>query len=328
VRVRPTAVAGRFYPADATALADLVDALLGEVRAEQSPARPLAAIAPHAGYQYSGGVAAACYARLGRWRSGIARVVLLGPAHFAPLQGMAVPSVDAFDTPLAPVEIDDDARSVALGNPAVALDDHVHAVEHSLETQLPFLQRALGPDVPVLPVLVGRTPPETAAALLSTLCSTDGSVGVVSTDLSHYLPVERASERDARTTAAILARDPSAVGPDDACGHWPLRGLLRHAVDRDLDIELLGLATSADGGADARRVVGYGAFLLHAAAEADRRSGRRDQSRERCAAVRAAPHQGASRLPHRAATRWPMAHLRPDDSEIVLYEPLMAPPEG
>jgi AmmeMemoRadiSam system protein B len=272
VRVRPTAVAGRFYPADATALADLVDALLGEVRTERLPARPLAAIAPHAGYQYSGGVAAACYAHLGRWRSGIACVVLLGPAHFAPLQGMAVPSVDAFDTPLGAVEIDDDARTTAVGDPAVAVDDHVHSGEHSLETQLPFLQRALGPAVPVLPVLVGRTSPETVATLLSTLCSTSGSVAVVSTDLSHYLSYERAREQDARTAAAILARDPSAVGPDDACGHWPLRGLLQHAVDRDLDIELLGLATSADGGGDLRRVVGYGAFLLHDSAEADRRA--------------------------------------------------------
>jgi AmmeMemoRadiSam system protein B len=272
VRVRPAVVAGRFYPADAAALADLVDELLGEVRTERSPVGPVAAIAPHAGYQYSGGVAAASYAHLGRWRSGIARVVLLGPAHFAPLQGMAVPSVDAFDTPLGRVEIDVDARTAALGNPGVAVDDHAHSGEHSLETQLPFLQRALGPAVPVLPVLVGRTPPETVAAFLSALSSTAGSVAVVSTDLSHYLPHERAREQDARTAAAILARDSSAVGPHDACGHRPLRGLLQHAVDRDLDIELLGMATSADGGADPRRVVGYGAFLLHEAAEADPRA--------------------------------------------------------
>jgi AmmeMemoRadiSam system protein B len=187
---------------------------------------------------------------------------------------MAVPGVDAFDTPLGRVEIDVDARTTALGNPAVAIDDSAHSGEHSLETQLPFLQRALDPAVTVLPVLVGRTSPERVAALLSTLSSTDGSVAVVSTDLSHYLPDERAREQDANTAAAILALDPSAVRPDDACGHWSLRGLLQHAVDRDLDVELLRLATSADAGADPRRVVGYGAFLLCDAAEADRRSGR------------------------------------------------------
>jgi AmmeMemoRadiSam system protein B len=184
---------------------------------------------------------------------------------------MAVPTVDAFDTPLGRVEIDVELRTAALGNPTVVLDDHVHSGEHSLETQLPFLQRALGPTVTVLPVLVGRTPPETVAALLSTLSSTDGSVAVVSTDLSHYLPDQRARERDARTAAAILARDPSAIGPDDACGYWPLCGLVQHAVDRDLDIELVALATSADAGADPRRTVGYGAFLLHEGAETDRR---------------------------------------------------------
>lgn len=273
MRVRPAAVAGRFYPADQRALADLVDSLLDGVRAEPTSARPVAVIAPHAGYQYSGAVAATAYATLARWRSRITRVALLGPAHFVPLEGMAVPSVDAFDTPLGPVEIDDDARTTALGNSAVAVDDHVHLGEHSLETQLPFLQRALGPTVTVLPVLVGRTPPETTAAVLSALSSIDDGVAVVSTDLSHYLPDVRARERDARTAAAIIARAPSAVGPDDACGHWPVRGLVQHAVDRDLDIELVALATSADAGADPRRVVGYGAFLLHEAAEADRRRG-------------------------------------------------------
>jgi MEMO1 family protein len=269
VRVRPAAVAGRFYPADHRALADLVDGLLDDVRAEPISTRPVAVIAPHAGYQYSGAVAATAYAYLARWRERVTRVVLLGPAHFVPLQGMAVPAADACATPLGPVEIDDDARTMALGNSAVAVDDHVHSGEHSLETQLPFLQRALGPAVTVLPVLVGRTAPETVAALLSTLSSTDGSVAVVSTDLSHYLPDERARERDARTAAAILARDLSAVGPNDACGRWPLRGLVQHAVDRDLDVELVALATSADAGADPRRVVGYGAFLLYEAAEAD-----------------------------------------------------------
>jgi AmmeMemoRadiSam system protein B len=263
VRIRPAAVAGRFYPAHPSALADLVDSLLADVRDERQPARPAAVIAPHAGYQYSGTVAAAAYAQLARWRVGIARVVVLGPAHFTPLEGMAVPSTDAFATPLGPVEIDVAARTTALGTPGVVVDDHPHAGEHSLETQLPFLQRALGPAVRVLPLLVGRTSPTTVAALLSTLLPGAGSVAVASTDLSHYLPQQSAREQDARTAAAIQARDGAAVGPADACGHWPLRGLLHHAAERGLDVELLRLATSADSGAGSGRVVGYGAFFLH-----------------------------------------------------------------
>jgi AmmeMemoRadiSam system protein B len=267
VRVRPAAVAGRFYPAGRSALADLVDGLLADVRDERQPVRPAAVVAPHAGYQYSGAVAATAYAHLARWRAGIVRVVVLGPAHFVPLRGMAVPGVDAFATPLGPVGIDVAARTTAVGTRAVAVDDHPHEGEHSLETQLPFLQRALGPAVTVLPVLVGQTPPTTVAALLSALLSDTGTVAVVSTDLSHYLSQQSAREQDARTAAAILARDGSAVGPADACGHWPLRGLLQHAADRGLDVELLRLATSADGGVDPGRVVGYGAFLLHDATQ-------------------------------------------------------------
>jgi hypothetical protein len=189
--------------------------------------------------------------------------VLLGPAHFCPLDGMAVPAVDAFATPLGSVDVDDDARTVAAALPGVAVDDRPHDGEHSLETQLPFLQRVLGPEVVVLPVLVGRTQPESVAAVLTAV---DGALAVVSTDLSHHLDECSARERDRRTADAVLARDAAALRPDDACGHQPLRGLLHHAAERHLSVELLRLATSADSGAGRARVVGYGAFLLREAA--------------------------------------------------------------
>ncbi|RBY83724.1 AmmeMemoRadiSam system protein B [Geodermatophilus sp. TF02-6] len=270
MRVRPAAVAGRFYPADPAALADLVDGLLRGVhldvrpgvRPAVRPARPVAVVAPHAGYRYSGAVAAAAHACLACRREAVGRVVVLGPAHLVPLDGMAVPTVDAFATPLGPVEVDADARTAAAASPHVALDDAPHVGEHSLETQLPFLVRTLGPAVRVLPVLVGRTPPPAVAALLDALLPLGGTVAVVSTDLSHFLGDRAARERDRRTADAVLARDAAALGPADACGHHPLRGLLHSAAERDLDVELLRLATSADSGADPRRVVGYGAFLL------------------------------------------------------------------
>jgi AmmeMemoRadiSam system protein B len=263
MRIRPAAVAGRFYPAAPSALADLVDGLLDDVRTEPHPARPVAAVAPHAGYEYSGAVAATAYAVLGLWREHITRVALLGPAHFVPLEGMAVPAMDAFATPLGSVEIDDDARTTITGMPGVVVDDRPHEEEHSLETQLPFLQRTLDPAVRVLPVTVGRTAPPTVAALLASLLAVEGTVAVVSTDLSHYLQLRAARARDARTAAAIRARDAAAIGPEDACGHWALRGLLHHAAERRMDVELLTLGTSADSGVDPRRVVGYGAFLVH-----------------------------------------------------------------
>jgi hypothetical protein len=263
VRVRPPAVAGRFYPADPEELRDLVDRLLGEVRARPQPVPPAALVAPHAGYRYSGAVAATAYARL---PDAVLRVVLLGPAHLWPLDGMAVPAVDALATPLGTVAVDDDARTAATAVPGVAVDDRPHDGEHSLETQLPFLQRVLGPDLAVLPVLVGRTQPESVSAVLTALLAVDGALAVVSTDLSHHLDERSAHERDRRTAEAVLARDAGALGPDDACGHHPLRGLLHHAAERRWTVDLLRLATSADSGAGRTRVVGYGAFLLHGAA--------------------------------------------------------------
>ena len=263
MRVRPPAVAGRFYPADADELRDLVDRLLGGVRAGPRPVLPAAVVAPHAGYRYSGPVAAAAYAQLTAAPDAVTRVVLLGPAHSWPLDGMAVPAVDALATPLGTVAVDADARTAATAVPGVAVDDRPHDGEHSLETQLPFLQRVLGPGIAVLPVLVGRTPPASVAALLTAVLAVDGALAVVSTDLSHYLDRSKARERDAATAAAVLARNGDALHPADACGFHPLRGLLRHAADRDFVVELLGLGTSADAGGDPRRVVGYGAFLLH-----------------------------------------------------------------
>jgi MEMO1 family protein len=266
VRVRPAAVAGRFYPADPAALAALVDGLLSNAR----PARtarpgtwPVALIAPHAGYRYSGAVTATAYAAVRQWAGEVSGVVILGPAHFAPLQGMAVPSVDAFATPLGPVAVDREARSRAL--PAVVVDDEPHAYEHAIETQLPFLLRCLRPGIRVLPVLVGAAPPAAVAALLSTVACDPGVLTVVSTDLSHYLSRAQAQERDARTAAGILAKDGDVLQPRDACGYHPLRGLLQFAAGRDLTVQLLQLATSADTGGDPDRVVGYGAFLLHVA---------------------------------------------------------------
>jgi AmmeMemoRadiSam system protein B len=263
-RTRPAAVAGTFYPGDAATLAAEVDALLDAAPVWTGDA-PKALVVPHAGYVYSGPIAASGYATLRSARGRVQRVVLLGPAHFVPVRGLAAPSVDAFSTPLGDVRVDSEARSAALELPGVLVDDAAHAREHSLEVHLPFLQRVLGADVTIVPFVVGRAAPEVVAAVLDLLWGGDETIVVVSSDLSHYLDHTTASARDRRTADMIVTGDLDALAPDDACGAYPVRGLLVAAGRHGLHTTMLDLRNSGDTAGSHDRVVGYGAFALAAA---------------------------------------------------------------
>lgn len=262
-RVRPAAVAGTFYPGDASVLAAEVDALLDAATPWSGPA-PKALVVPHAGYVYSGPIAASGYATLRAARDRVTRVVLLGPAHFVPVRGLAAPSVDAFETPLGELTIDDEARGAALDLPEVLVDDAAHAREHSVEVHLPFLQRVLG-DVAIVPFVVGRASAEGVAAVLDRLWGGDETLLVVSSDLSHYLDHDTAAARDHRTAEAIVAGRLDALAPDDACGAFPIRGLLVAADHHGLHATVLDVRSSGDTAGSRDRVVGYGAFALTAA---------------------------------------------------------------
>ena len=260
--VRQPAVAGTFYPRDPATLRSQVRGFLDDAasRAPASEEWPKAFIAPHAGYVYSGPVAATAYARLAGARSTVTRVVLLGPAHFVPVRGIAATSFDRWCTPLGEVAIDAAARERALALPGVVVDDEAHAPEHSLEVHLPFLQEVLG-EFTLAPFAVGQTPPEHVAQLLSELWGGDETVVIVSSDLSHYHDHSTATQLDRATAAAIEALDPDGVAPDSACGVFPLRGLLVAARERSLRLETIDLRTSGDTAGSRDRVVGYGAFV-------------------------------------------------------------------
>jgi len=253
--VRPPAVAGSFYPADPQELRRSVGALLDSAPSGRDDA--FAYVVPHAGYRWSGPTAAHVYARLaGREFD---RVVIVGPAHRVPLRGAAVPTVARWATPLGEVDIDTDgARDLVEGGLAAA-DDAPHAPEHSLEVQLPFLQ-FLGLNR-VLPVCVGPAPAEAVAALLSVV-AVPGSLVLCSTDLSHYLTHDQARRADEATADAIVRLEPERIGERDACGRFALRGLLEWARGLGPEARLLHLATSADEGGPADRVVGYAAVSL------------------------------------------------------------------
>jgi AmmeMemoRadiSam system protein B len=266
LRVRPPAVAGTFYPGDSAELAAAVDRTLPALPvgsppgADAEPA-PKALIVPHAGYVYSGSIAGTAYARLAPLRDVIHRVVLLGPAHRVPVSGLAVSGAGAFATPLGVVEVDDEARRLVLTLPQVRVDDAAHAREHSLEVHLPFLQRVLA-RFRILPLLVGHAVPDAVSDVLDLVWGGPETLIVVSSDLSHYHDYTTATVRDGRTAQAIVERALEKIEPEDACGVYPVKGLLEAARRHGLTVRLLDLRNSGDTAGPRDEVVGYGAFAL------------------------------------------------------------------
>jgi len=257
---RPAAVAGAFYAADPALLTRDVDALLDQARARIAPGEPTpkAVIAPHAGYIYSGPVAATAYARLGPLAGRIRRVVLLGPAHRVAVRGLALPGTQTFETPLGSVPIDAQAQALLAGLPQVVTSREAHAQEHSLEVHLPFLQKVLS-EFALIPLVVGRAAPEEVAQVLERLWGGDETLIVVSSDLSHYLAYGEAQTTDRDTARLILNRQPT-LDPHQACGAAPVNGLLVVASRRGLGARLLDLRNSGDTAGDRSRVVGYASF--------------------------------------------------------------------
>lgn len=259
--VRPSAVAGLFYPADPAELRGFVTRLLTD-NPTTGPL-PKALIAPHAGYVYSGPVAARAYNLLAPGAARIRKVILLGPAHRVPLRGMALPSCSAFRTPLGDVPLDVDAMAAIDGSPGVQRSDEAHRQEHSLEVHLPFLQMLL-PEFSLVPLVVGWSEAEQVRRVLERLWDGDETLVVVSSDLSHYHAYAQARRLDEDTARQIESGAPTLEG-EQACGAFPLNGLLRYAHQRQLQITRLDLRNSGDTAGGRDRVVGYGAWNLHAA---------------------------------------------------------------
>jgi AmmeMemoRadiSam system protein B len=251
-----------FYPRRAPELSAEIEELLADAatRIAAGPV-PKAIIAPHAGYIYSGPIAASAYARLMPAAERVRRIVLIGPAHRVPFGGLAVPSTDVFATPLGPVRIDKAAIEAIARLPQVHVLDAAHADEHALEVHLPFMQMIFA-DFSVVPIVVGDASAEDVAGVLEALWGGDETVIVVSSDLSHYLAYDRAQALDARTSQAIESLDVKSIGRDQACGRLPVAGLLTVARRRGLAVNRLDLRNSGDTAGDRARVVGYGAWVF------------------------------------------------------------------
>lgn len=261
IAVRTPAVAGTFYPRERAELSAKVEGMLSHAKAPTSATRKTvkAVVAPHAGYVYSGPVAATAYAELAARAPSISRVVLLGPAHRVRLQGLALPNARAMRTPLGDVPVDADAVASLQQMPHVLSSEVAHAREHSLEVHLPFLQSILG-SFTIVPLVVGDASPDLVAEVLERLWGGEETAVVISSDLSHYLPYETGRRVDEATARAIENLEP--VTPAQACGARPLNGLVAFARSRGLSVELLDLRSSGDTAGPRDEVVGYGSFAV------------------------------------------------------------------
>jgi hypothetical protein len=272
--VRPPAVAGQFYPANPAKLRRTVENFLREVKTAAGPAcvagaapsqrrpAPKAIIVPHAGYAYSGPVAASAYVQLMPARDTIKRVVLLGPSHFMLFNGLATTGAAAFTTPLGAVPVDTAAiAEICSRLPQVRVGDGAHADEHALEVQLPFLQVVLA-DFKIVPLLVGEASDEEVVEVIESLWGGDETRFVISSDLSHYHDYQTAQQTDSETARVIESLDWKAFGVDQACGRMPICGLLCAAKERGLRCRAVDLRNSGDTSGERDRVVGYGAFVF------------------------------------------------------------------
>jgi len=259
IRSRLPAVAGLFYPDDPYELQAVIRGYLDAAR--PMPTRPKALIVPHAGYLYSGAVAAAAYRCLVDANPPITRVVIAGPSHRVPVPGVALPECDAFQTPLGRVPVDTATIDGLLKLPDVLGSSVAHRLEHSLEVQLPFLQMTLG-GFTIVPLAVGEAAPSVVARVLEACWGGPETLVVVSTDLSHYRDYATARALDEATASALVSKADD-LGDEQACGCRVLNGLMRVVKRKELCVDLLDLRNSGDTSGDHLRVVGYGAFAIH-----------------------------------------------------------------
>lgn len=258
--IRPAAVAGYFYPDDPQVLQAQIGEMLSTAVPLESVSLPKALIVPHAGYVYSGPVAASAYAAASGLRDVVRRVVLLGPAHRMPVEAFALPAAQFFSTPLGQIPISRNDWLALQARADVVVDDRPHALEHSLEVQLPFLQTILDA-FELVPLLVGDASPAQVAEVLTQLWGGPETLIVISSDLSHYHPYPQACCTDRSAVEQILKLRPG-LDHEQACGATPINGLIRAAAPHGLEPHLLDLRNSGDTAGDRSRVVGYASIAF------------------------------------------------------------------
>lgn len=260
--VRPTAVAGAFYPGDAQTLASMIDGFLAQVEGELLS--PKVVVSPHAGFIYSGLTAAYAYRQLQSRE--IERILLVGPSHHVYFEGFAFSGADRWTTPLGEVELDQGDMAAFLKereeDPAFFLHDQPHEFEHSLEVQVPFLQRSLA-RFKLVPVCYGKSDYRKLAAVFDHFLADEKTVAVVSSDLSHFHPQAQANRVDAFCNRAVETLDLDAMDHCEACGAIGMKAAIAYAQRQGLKSKVLDYRTSGDTAGDKNRVVGYGSYAFY-----------------------------------------------------------------
>ena len=265
--VHPAQVAGLFYPAEPGPLNTLIGQARNGARAEGGVA-PKVVVAPHAGIVYSGAVAATAFGPWARRAEPPRRIVIVGPAHRVAFRGLAVHPATRWRTPLGEAPVAPAVQAELARVRGVSVNPRPFAGEHSLEMHLIMLQAMLPAPFEIVPILVGDADPRDVAEALRVVWGGPETAVAVSSDLSHFLDRRAAETIDADTARRIETLDAASLEGRRACGYLPLKGALAIAAECDMRASSLHLATSADVGADASRVVGYGAFALEYAASA------------------------------------------------------------
>ncbi|MDH5357014.1 MAG: AmmeMemoRadiSam system protein B [Gammaproteobacteria bacterium] len=259
--IRPPAVAGLFYPARPDELNNLIEQDLKQATLNSELPDPKVLIVPHAGYIYSGPIAANAYIYLQKLRHRIQRVIIIGPSHRVGFNGVALSDADFFDTPLGRIPIDKTAQKTLSEIMGVHILNEAHAAEHSLEVQLPFLQRLLD-EFTIVPIVAGNASPDLVSEVIETLWGGSETLIVISSDLSHYHDYQTAQQLDTQTSQAIINLDVNAIHSHNACGCVGIRGLLDFAQHHPLNRAIVDLRNSGDTAGSKDSVVGYGAYLF------------------------------------------------------------------
>lgn len=255
-------VAGLFYPRESDVLKHDIEHFLAEQPADPTEDQPpKAMIVPHAGYIYSGAIAASAYRKIIPFADTIERVAVFAPSHRVGFDGLALSPAQQFRTPLGDIRVDTDSCEQLAHLPQVQWLPRAFQGEHALEVQLPFLQQILG-DFSLIPIIVGNADAASVEQVMGSIWGGQETLIIVSSDLSHFLDYPTAQEHDQATNQQILALSEQHLSYEDACGRNPLRGLLRSARQHHLKPNLLDLRNSGDTAGSKDRVVGYGAYVF------------------------------------------------------------------